>query len=989
MASVENLAARLWPHQRDAVKVMSRYVITADRPAPRAGLVAMPTGTGKTAVMAGIIDAGRRNRNWLVLVPSRSLVRQLHRSFERGLWERLQIPRPAHFPRVAELPATSRIDELALAQAPTVYIATTQKVLAVSKELGEDGSRRAACFAGFEAILFDEGHREPSPQWSQAVRSLRLPTVLFTATPYRNDELFFETDPEFCFWYHHHQALDDGRLRTPRFATVGGKDTGEFIDEIIAFVDRHRLSRARVIIRCATVQAIVDCVRELRVRDRSVIGIQHNFARSRDRHLVDRVPDPERTDVQYWVHQYKLGEGIDDARFRVIVFHDLFENERSLVQQIGRVLRRSTSAPQKTAWVLSREKCHTADIWLRYLQFDRQNGTAIATAPRFSRCVLDVQPASAYYDRRYRSLIDLDDPELWRHLAYEPAARIYRLPVPSWPDDIDLGAAVCANYRRLDRDVSVCMAPDQQTIVVAYIAIANARVLLTGLFLSPELGFTVVRWTRERLFIYDSEGRLPDAVSALVQEPRHTLMSLMGPASRLTSVSLSNTDVGRNSIRAKTVRAAAIDAVAPDMTDYAYVCNIAEGYPRTSSLGEETYRYLGMSRARVRDGRHERIDFDGFRTWVDSVDAAIDEVDGKSAMALDRFAHALATPQDPTPMSVLLDVDWSQFAGNEGKLLSVEEYSTRVDDGKLVLRIDGSSVDACLEWDPLAERYHLYAPGLRDLGFAEANGAQRELTAAINADQLMRIVPASTDCIYIHGQFVAVPDPHTHSSGLRVLDLLTPVSALAGVDSEKGYVAANNKWANGAIFELVDGLTDPSRVDIAPMRRYFRDLETLMCTDLGTEPADFIAVQWDRIAFIHAKHGGGAIRSAKVLHEVLAQAVKNLAFLHPSNTTSPPQGMWDKPWRRTADDEPLTRLRTPEGMTGNEFWTKVRRMVTDPGTQREVWIVIGRGLSVSALRSETADSAPSAELIQIYTLLQNAWSTASQYGVQLRIFCSP
>lgn len=269
-------------------------------------------------------------------------MRQVSLALDEGIWRQLRVPKPQGFPSVRELPVASIIDEVGETDTATVYVGTFQKALSIDAELGNDVSRRQACFGEFNAALVDQGHYEPSPEWSTAVRNLGLPIVLFTATPYRNDELHFEDDPEYRFWYHHYQAVADDRLRLPHFVRVADGSTEQFIDETVAFISRKHLARARVIVRCATQGAIRDCVAALHSRGMSAIGIHERFAGSGDVHLVDRVPAPQDNDARYWVHQNKLMEGIDDLTFRVVAFHDRLKNERSVVQQIGRVLRRPT-----------------------------------------------------------------------------------------------------------------------------------------------------------------------------------------------------------------------------------------------------------------------------------------------------------------------------------------------------------------------------------------------------------------------------------------------------------------------------------------------------------------------------------------------------------------------------------------------------------------------------------------------------------------------
>jgi hypothetical protein len=46
-------------------------------------------------------------------------------------------------------------------------------------------------------------------------------------------------------------------------------------------------------------------------------------------------------------------------------------------------------------------------------------------------------------------------------------------------------------------------------------------------------------------------------------------------------------------------------------------------------------------------------------------------------------------------------------------------------------------------------------------------------------------------------------------------------------------------------------------------------------------------------------------------------------------------------------------------------------------------------MSLAEVRKEIESDHPSDEMIQIFALLQTAWSTAAQCGVLLRVYCSP
>jgi hypothetical protein len=85
----------------------------------------------------------------------------------------------------------------------------------------------------------------------------------------------------------------------------------------------------------------------------------------------------------------------------------------------------------------------------------------------------------------------------------------------------------------------------------------------------------------------------------------------------------------------------------------------------------------------------------------------------------------------------------------------------------------------------------------------------------------------------------------------------------------------------------------------------------------------------------------------------------------------------------------VQRLRTVGEMTADEMWAQVRDVIVDPNADREVWLVLGAAMSRQAIIEQAERESPSCELIQIYALLQTAWSAISQCGARLRVFCSP
>src|ERR1051326_7615749 len=181
---------RLWPHQRAAVETCQVYFKSKSK---RSALVHMPTGTGKTGVMATIATRRAQALPVLVICPSVALVHQLVDDFREQFWRKIGAD-PKWAPEKTPQLLPSTLDHIT-AQISSgkgeriVVFATIQALQQIH------GSARYPQLRGlFGTVLFDEGHREPAPRWASAARDLGAPTILFSATPFRNDLKIFDVD---------------------------------------------------------------------------------------------------------------------------------------------------------------------------------------------------------------------------------------------------------------------------------------------------------------------------------------------------------------------------------------------------------------------------------------------------------------------------------------------------------------------------------------------------------------------------------------------------------------------------------------------------------------------------------------------------------------------------------------------------------------------------------------------------------------------------
>jgi hypothetical protein len=955
----------------------------------------MPTGTGKSGVIALAAQRLVRTGDILLLTPWDALVEQLARDVESRFFERTDIKLAKYKPVLRLLPskATALLSEH---NHPTIWISTTSTI----NDLHE-GSHPA--YAELQRrlrlVVVDEGHYEPAKNWSLAVRELGRPTILFTATPYRNDFKYFKLDPDFEFHFSHDEAERSHYLRAVDFEEITFRTPKEFCSRVIPLVDRSTrgFPTAKVIIRCNSRAEIQEVVAGLRRLGQSAVGIHEKFETGS--HVLRRtVPTTEQCSSRYWVHQFKLTEGIDSADFRIVAFYRSFSSERAFVQQVGRVLRNPQCLSDERAMVIYRREDRLDGSWRVYRAYDLGAVDGLAISPLE---MLAAQPPPLYFDGKFRNSIDLvrGNVEV-NDLVFSRTGRICRPPsgfdLDSFSDEVDdaLNENDCLNRKILK--------PREDTRVHVYLSIKNSPLLARDAFYQTSLGVTTYRLTRGYLFFNDTYGQRPERLDDFRLLPTRDLQRLFsGSEARLASVTLSNTDLSASAARSRSLRARNIDGLGPDLSDHAFLATTASGYhqdvdddgePKTLS------RYVGFTRGRVSD--RGSVDFDEYIRWQDDVVAVLRNTKDTSVLAaFDRYAEVIDRPDDVTPRSILLDFEPSDFVdleGDEGTRLDIDDICLEVNLGSFICTANGDEYTVGLSWSQPKRRYVLSSSEL-DQRFVAPGGAgspaSRTLIGFFNREQAFRVVPEigrDDYCIYTSRRFCRprLPlGPRTDAGNPALLQLLIGCSTLGSIGSEKGEPgsATSSGWEPGSLFNLIDELGRGSALE-----PYMRNVDVLICDDGGSEIADFIAVDTAnrRVIAIHAKASREPRPlSASVLHEVTAQATKNLVFFEPYFVRNPKNlSNWARPWRSNAGtvDE---RVRRGSG-TPTALWNQIRQCLRDPQWTREVWIVVGHGPSRHQLEAECRRRTPKAEVVQILYSLQSTWSSVQAVGNTLRVFTS-
>jgi hypothetical protein len=180
----------LWAHQIGALELAAAY-LAADRQLPREGnvpeasLIKMPTGTGKSGVIAILARCLPLVRRVLVLTPRTALADQLQRDVSFRFWQHLKCPAKNNSTYAAPAAAIgadlegaqiskmlpSECEDLlkALKSADRFIAIGTFQALEQTRRDGIKHGKKSPerqlldAMGTFDLVIVDEGHYEPAP----------------------------------------------------------------------------------------------------------------------------------------------------------------------------------------------------------------------------------------------------------------------------------------------------------------------------------------------------------------------------------------------------------------------------------------------------------------------------------------------------------------------------------------------------------------------------------------------------------------------------------------------------------------------------------------------------------------------------------------------------------------------------------------------------------------------------------------------------------
>ncbi len=972
----------------------------------------MPTGTGKTGIIACLTRLSNQGSS-LVLTPWAHLRSQMVNDLEKNFWTRIGVD-PQKRGVVPILPTTAK--DVVKSRQPQVIVATFTTL----NDLRLHQSKiYQALGDAVSLVVVDEGHYEPAVEWGKSVKGLRTKTVLLTATPYRNDlKLFRITNPkDSTHHFTHKRAVAEEIIRDLRCEELASPiDITKLTAAFVEIWNKARGSRAlpskapRAIICCSGHEDIETTVAGLRKAKVKAIGIHEQFEGRRDTHLRKDVPDPQKTDADVWVHQNKLTEGLDDHRFCCAALFTRIRNDRKLIQQIGRVLRRDAQDRRKPALLLAPAPFSAEREWTAYLEFETELNLL---EPQHFRNVVDsllsAQPSVEYFEGRFR-----------RHFSPKNLDKDAQVIIPP-----SVLVRVAGNHFSLDQYVEDCtdtlntedaviLGPDVNSpcqksgkhALWVYASVRNARFLQNTSLYEIKLETHCIVVSGGFVFLADSAGNFP--IEYLEEEtasvPAEQLSRFIDSRFRPTHASVNSSLPYDTVLRGADLHGHNLLSIPTSLTDRIQICRSVRA--TSKELGR---RYVGMNKGRLRKEvtEEDRRSFNvgSFVTWAEGVATILNSTVDRCALFA-RFMPTCAPPANPKPRAICLD------------LIRMDLGLTLGDGTECVLKKSGSEIDETTENNELiyscrfeiepANNAHTfvtlriqYQPSKRRFWFHKADGAAVRVDLAqaasptksfadfLNHNQDIILVGLEGGEIVYQGRdFYKVDYAYAEQA---LLDLIKRPQDSPACGSEKGTkqeIAALRKskattFPNESLFKAIaeQRITFPFSDDV------------LICDDLGTESADFVAACFSKrqLALIHAKEGGGRKISASAFHDVVAQAMKNLVYLTRSSEVPDGVGTW---WRAAKwNSTSVPRLyRAPNGIPVKAgLWNKIKSDIISTSSPELYVVLVTTGCcDIQALTGAVADPQHrTAEVGQLVHLLDGLNGYARQIGVRLVIYDLP
>lgn len=968
-------------YQKSAIKYIESYL--NKKSGDKQCLVKMPTGTGKSVVIS-VVSQFIKNKNCIIIVPSIALKTQIMESITEKTWNNLDYH--DKLPKEVIEVTSSNINSVVENQSPTVLVASIQSLLKIKKnniELYKKLKRK------IDFSIFDEGHREAASEWSNVVRELSKKVVLFSATPVRNDERVFEFGKNiFQFSYQEADRIDVVRKLEFRNITDKAKDFVKTVKNVIEnYKDSFQISEKdfQIIIRCETKSQIIDLTNSLNENGIISVGIHDSFKNTnnlyREYSLINN-----REQITCFLHQYKLVEGIDNNKFSILIFFSSYKNGRSIIQQVGRILRKSSEKDHRTAWVFSyteKEK----NTWANYLNYEENlidDGNF--NYDQYHTIFLKSLPSAIYnkdFLSSYKSGTTTFDLNRYKIPKISNVFQSSDSSITE-PEQFQIALNLVESYLLgdeyvvLEKNVNY----DKKELVVIYSSYSFSKYLVKEIYIEPTLEIVILKVINNRLFYFNTLDRKPESLGQHWRRVDGSLLTKMFQSTTEFQIaSVKNGSITTNNFNRMTINAEDISRMVPDPADKFNLLTVVKGKFELEN-GEMTSRYIGFNNGRISEN-NEIVGLENYLKWIEEINHLFNATETHSIF--DRYAPITLAPNNTDPVAITFYFDDDDpLTDSFGNKIDMKSKTSKVESNSIKLTINEKEYDISIAYLPITNEYHFSS-----FEKIPAKYNDMDLIDFINKNQNFLVMLPENDYRFYNGQFYKLGVPVDYKEIKKLVDhnkLLLPDGA---VINEKGkyYKNASNApkkviWDPYSLFYIIATQGKDIRNN-SQLKRILMEADYIVCSDLNKEIADFIVVSdsANEVSFIHCKAGDSKL-SASAFQEVCGQINKNLDYVHNASTREPRDlHDWDSPlgkqyWFLENYGVTIDRKIINKGdKTAKEIWELLKKIQLRENSITNVIAFIGTSFSMERYEKEITKpiKKQSPEKIQIdYILLETA-----------------
>lgn len=954
--------------QDKALTMLDKY-LKSEETIP--ALVKMPTGTGKTGLIA--VSSQINDDVVLILAPNASLPIQMKNEIQTDFWNKIcytGLP----LKKVALIKKAKDINSCKFSETP-IIIMTVQLLLSISKR----SSSYDSLVKNVNLIIFDEGHHEPAKYWSTVIDGFNCKKIFFTATPYRNDNLIFKINEDYVYRYYTNDAIEQGDILSPTFECIASNLLENDYDLTKWLLKLKDTTDNKILVRISDPLRIEKLISILNQDSICAVGFHSALLKSTNIYNEGKdVYDLEDT-YKIILHEDMFVEGLDLKGLETLVLVDCFQNAKSFIQQVGRILRINSLKKSHKVYLSSTECWFWKNQWDLYCKYDTEkNVLGIKYIKNFFRKKWDIYRDEINADNiriPKRATIFWGEKSFYNKIKYLIRDRIVRRSdLEEWPT--------------FENDLFWIVYYEKET---------PTYFLNNSFYHNKSLEFSCIYEIEIKkkyyLFYADSIGlNIPDVDNKLKRIPATDLHKLLDNQADVRNIRMKTTLARNGGINSRNIFGHNLEDIPQTLLDrLSYLSSI-------TAIQDKTRRLINPSNARISDD--EYVSYFEYIKWCNQMADSI--IAGKNH---NKFFDKHSYPVDPindAPTSICLYLNTciknrtNKYSANFDSIYckidaSTNLFSISIETKLCICRLVKLGTDNITVLSDDLDDYQVYSSGEKLLDYINSGN----YTLFYNSKQIA----------YISGTYYLTNIRTRYNPPLLwdAWENIIRINSLSNCEDEKlkGINPRNKrKWPTKSIFRAI----------MDEIHTNNKEINYLLCSDLQTEISDFIGISTSKkkIYFIHCKYGDSKL-SATALQDVYGQASKNSHYLFMNDIElleylKDKYTQWGTNWvvSKSIEDKPTgkkikktyTKIRlavAPTGKNIKDFEKELEDLLSNEqeDTRRELWIVTS-GLSKESLEKElTKDKTKrqSEEFHQFMWFTQNIQDTFSALNVQMKIFC--